>query len=145
MDKKEAVEEADKLTIGAAEETTEMQEENLSTTVETTEEKKEGKAKNNMRILKTMIKKRKVPMRVCIGCQEKKPKKELVRIVRTPNGEVMLDSTGKKAGRGAYICPQEVCLNKAIKARRLERNLQTKISDQLVKEITVTLKNYHEE
>jgi uncharacterized protein len=92
-----------------------------------------------------MIKKRKVPMRVCIGCQEKKPKKELVRIVRTPNGEVMLDSTGKKAGRGAYICPQEVCLNKAIKARRLERNLQTKISDQLVKEITVTLKNYHEE
>ncbi|OPL10139.1 MAG: nucleic acid-binding protein [Firmicutes bacterium ML8_F2] len=91
------------------------------------------------------MKKRKVPMRVCIGCQEKKPKKELVRIVRTPNGEVMLDSTGKKAGRGAYICPQEVCLNKAIKARRLERNLQTKISDQLVKEITVTLKNYHEE
>ncbi|MFO8192305.1 MAG: YlxR family protein [Bacillota bacterium] len=91
------------------------------------------------------MKKRKIPMRVCIGCQEKKPKKELVRIVRTPNGEVMLDSTGKKAGRGAYICPQEVCLNKAIKARRLERNLQTKISDELVKEITATLKKYHEE
>lgn len=92
-----------------------------------------------------MIKKRKVPMRVCIGCQEKKLKKELVRIVRTPTGEVMLDLTGKKAGRGAYICPREECLNKAIKARRLEKNLQTKISDELLKEINTTLKDYREE
>ncbi|MDY6825787.1 MAG: YlxR family protein [Bacillota bacterium] len=91
------------------------------------------------------MKKRKVPMRVCIGCQEKKLKKELVRIVRTPTGEVMLDLTGKKAGRGAYICPREECLNKAIKARRLEKNLQTKISDELLKEINTTLKDYREE
>jgi len=91
-----------------------------------------------------MIKKRKVPMRVCIGCQEKKPKKELVRIVRTPTGEVVLDSTGKSAGRGAYICPQEECLNRAIKGRRLEKNLQTKISEELVKEIKTTFNDYQE-
>lgn len=63
---------------------------------------------------------KKIPMRHCTGCGEEKPKKELVRVVRSPQGEVSLDVTGKKAGRGAYICPKAACLAKARKAKRLE-------------------------
>ncbi len=88
-----------------------------------------------------MIKKRKIPLRICIGCQEKKPKKELVRVVRTPDSKVVLDLTGKKAGRGAYICPSEECLKKAVKGKRLEKNLEQNISDELLDEITEALKN----
>ncbi len=82
-----------------------------------------------------MSKKRKIPLRICLGCQEKLPKKELIRIVRTPEGIVTVDRTGKKAGRGAYICPSEGCLNKAVKGRRLERNLQAAISEQVLDNI----------
>ena len=67
------------------------------------------------------MKPRKIPMRMCVGCREMKPKKELLRVVRTPEGEVMIDLTGKKAGRGAYICPSSACLNRARKQRQLER------------------------
>ena len=88
-----------------------------------------------------MIKKRKIPLRVCIGCQEKKPKKELVRIVRTPEGNVDLDLTGKKPGRGAYICPQQACLKNALKGRRLEKNLQLTVSKELVQAISAMLDN----
>jgi len=88
-----------------------------------------------------MIKKRKIPLRVCIGCQEKKPKKELVRIVRTPEGNVDLDLTGKKPGRGAYICPQQACLKNALKGRRLEKNLQLTVSKELVEAISAMLEN----
>ena len=63
---------------------------------------------------------RKIPVRRCTGCGEGRPKKELVRIVRSPEGEISLDLTGKKPGRGAYICPKTTCLNKARKAKRLE-------------------------
>ena len=59
---------------------------------------------------------RKVPIRRCVGCGEGKPKKELVRVVRSPEGEISLDTTGKKPGRGAYICPDPACLAKARKA-----------------------------
>ncbi len=83
-----------------------------------------------------MIKKRKIPLRVCIGCQERKPKKELVRIVRTPEGKVVLDLTGKIPGRGAYICQLESCLTKAIKGKRLEKNLQLPVSPGLVANLT---------
>ena len=83
-----------------------------------------------------MIKKRKIPLRVCIGCQERKPKKELVRIVRSPGGQVALDLTGKKPGRGAYICQLESCLKKSIKGRRLEKNLKMPITPDLVAELT---------
>lgn len=82
-----------------------------------------------------MTKKRKVPLRICLGCQEKLPKKELIRIVRTPEGSVTVDRTGKKAGRGAYICPSESCLKNAVKGKRLERNLQTAISEQVLENI----------
>ncbi len=88
-----------------------------------------------------MVKKRKIPLRVCIGCQEKRPKKELVRVVRTPDGEVVLDTTGKKPGRGAYLCPAEECFKKAIKGRRLEKNLRHPISADLITEITEMLNN----
>ena len=66
---------------------------------------------------------RKIPVRMCAGCSEHKPKKELVRVVRTPEGEILLDLTGKKSGRGAYVCHDPECLKKARRARRLERAL----------------------
>ena len=72
---------------------------------------------------------RKIPQRTCMGCQAKKDKRELVRIVRSPEGEISVDLTGKKPGRGAYICPDLECLNKVVKSKRLERSLETTISE----------------
>ena len=77
---------------------------------------------------------KKVPMRKCIGCNESKTKKELVRIVRSPEGDISLDLTGKKSGRGAYICPDAECLKKARKAKRLERILETSVPDSVYDE-----------
>ncbi len=74
---------------------------------------------------------RRVPLRMCTGCGEMKPKKELVRVVRDKDGEISLDLTGKKAGRGAYVCPSPECLKKARKARRIERSFQCKIPDEI--------------
>lgn len=70
---------------------------------------------------------RKIPLRMCAGCGETKPKKELVRVVRSKEGEISLDLTGKKSGRGAYICPSLDCLKKARKNRRIERGLDCAI------------------
>ena len=70
---------------------------------------------------------KKVPMRKCVGCQEMKSKKELIRVVRTEEGEFLLDATGKKNGRGAYICPDMDCLKKAIKSKGLERSFKQSI------------------
>lgn len=80
---------------------------------------------------------KKIPERKCMGCNEKRPKKELVRVVRTPDGNVLLDITGKVSGRGAYICPKVSCYEKALKTKRLERCLEAEIPDEvymLVKE-----------
>ena len=66
---------------------------------------------------------KKIPMRQCVGCREMKAKKELVRVVRSPEGEISLDFRGKAPGRGAYVCPQAECLRRAIKSRALERGL----------------------
>lgn len=74
---------------------------------------------------------KKVPQRTCMGCQAKKEKRELVRIVRSPEGEISVDMTGKKPGRGAYICPDLECLNKVVKSKRLERSLETVISQEI--------------
>lgn len=74
---------------------------------------------------------KKVPMRSCCGCREKKPKRELVRVVRSPQGEVSFDVTGRKAGRGVYICPDKACLHKAIKSRALSRALECEIPDEV--------------
>ncbi|KMO86277.1 nucleic-acid-binding protein implicated in transcription termination [Megasphaera cerevisiae DSM 20462] len=77
------------------------------------------------------MKQKKIPLRVCAGCQEQKSKKEMIRIVRTPEGAVEIDKTGKKSGRGVYVCQNEACLEKAYKEHRLERSLKTKVSDEI--------------
>lgn len=74
---------------------------------------------------------KKIPKRMCTGCMEMKPKKELIRIVRTKEGEVSIDFTGKKAGRGAYICKNIDCLEKSVRAKRLTKSLETDISDEI--------------
>ena len=74
---------------------------------------------------------RKIPLRKCIGCNEMKDKRELVRIVRNKEGEISVDLTGKKPGRGAYICKSIDCLNKVQKAKRLERAFSTAIEAEI--------------
>lgn len=78
-----------------------------------------------------MIKTKKIPQRKCVGCNEMKDKKSLLRIVRSPEGEISLDLTGKKNGRGAYVCPDKACITKAVKEKRLERVLEKSISDEV--------------
>ena len=74
---------------------------------------------------------KKQPMRKCTGCNEMKEKRELVRIVRDPEGEISVDLTGKKSGRGAYICKDEKCLMKAQKAKRLERAFECQVPEEI--------------
>lgn len=74
---------------------------------------------------------RKIPVRQCLGCNEHKPKREMLRVLRTPQGEIILDFTGKKSGRGAYICPRLPCLKKARKSRRIENALECNIPDDI--------------
>ena len=74
---------------------------------------------------------KKIPMRMCLGCGEMKPKKELIRIVKSPEGEVSVDLTGKKSGRGAYICRNTECLDKSFKTKRLSKNLNTVIDEEI--------------
>ena len=74
---------------------------------------------------------RRVPMRKCTGCNEMKPKKELVRVVKSPEGEISLDLTGKNNGRGAYVCKDAACLKKAQKAKRIERAFDCAIPDEI--------------
>lgn len=78
---------------------------------------------------------RKIPLRRCTGCNEQKPKKELVRVVRSPQGEITLDRVGKMPGRGAYLCPSAQCLAKARKAKRLERALDAQIPPEVYERI----------
>ncbi len=74
---------------------------------------------------------KKIPMRQCLGCREMKPKRELVRVVRSPEGEVSLDFRGKASGRGAYVCRSEACLKKAVRTRALERALNAQIPEEI--------------
>ena len=78
-----------------------------------------------------MTKVKKIPIRKCSGCGEHFPKGELVRVLRTPEGEVLLDLTGKCSGRGAYICKRLDCLKKARKARRIENALMCSVSEEM--------------
>ena len=82
---------------------------------------------------------KKIPMRMCTGCRESRPKKELIRVVRSPSGEVSIDLTGRKPGRGAYICRDTECLRKAVKNKGLEKTfgaaLPDDIYEQLLKEM----------
>jgi len=77
------------------------------------------------------MKTRKIPMRMCVGCREMKEKKSLIRVVRSPEGELSLDPTGKKPGRGAYVCREGECLARAIKQRQLERQLQAEMTEEV--------------
>ena len=70
-------------------------------------------------------------MRMCTGCREMKPKRELIRVVRSPEGAISLDFRGKANGRGAYVCPSPDCLKKAVRAKALERALETPIPDEI--------------
>lgn len=79
---------------------------------------------------------KKIPMRQCLGCREQKPKKELIRVVRSPEGTITLDFRGKLSGRGAYVCPKPDCLNKAVKAHALERALSCPIPDEIYQRLS---------
>ncbi len=81
-----------------------------------------------------MVNKKK-PLRTCMACNEQKEKKELLRIVKSKEGVIEIDLTGKKNGRGAYICKNEECLNKIIKSKRLEKIFEKQISDELYENI----------
>jgi len=74
---------------------------------------------------------KKIPMRQCLGCREMKPKRELIRVVRSPEGEISLDFKGKANGRGAYVCPNGGCLAKAVKARALEKAFSSQIPQEI--------------
>ena len=84
---------------------------------------------------------KKVPLRQCIGCQEMKNKKEMIRVIKTAEDEIMLDATGRKNGRGAYLCPSMECLKKAVKGKGLERSFKMAIP----KEVYETLEKEMEE
>lgn len=78
---------------------------------------------------------KKIPMRQCLGCREMKPKRELIRAVKSPDGEVNLDFKGKMPGRGAYLCPNGECLKKAMKSKALERAFSVHIPEEIYEEL----------
>ena len=85
--------------------------------------------------------KSKIPMRQCTGCREMKNKKEMIRVLKTAEDEIVLDATGKKNGRGAYVCLSQECLEKAVKTRGLERSLKTTIPDEVYEDLKKELNN----
>ncbi len=86
-----------------------------------------------------MIKERKVPMRQCVGCREMKAKAELVRVVKPKEGEISLDFVGKLPGRGAYVCKEAACIEKARKAKALERAFSCAVSSEVYEELAKKL------
>lgn len=82
------------------------------------------------------MKNKKIPQRTCLGCREKKDKAALIRVVRKPDKTIVLDRTGKIPGRGAYICPDKACFNKAIKSKALNRALQADIQDDIIVDLS---------
>ena len=85
------------------------------------------------------MKEKKIPMRMCVGCREMKPKKELLRVVKSPEGQVSIDVTGRKPGRGAYVCKSAQCLEKAIRQRQLERAFECALSEETKESLNQTL------
>ena len=84
---------------------------------------------------------KKIPMRQCLGCREMKPKKELIRIVRSSEGTLSLDSKGKLPGRGAYLCCDVQCLERALKSRAVERALEVPVSDEIIRDLRSQMEN----
>ncbi|HHT26807.1 MAG TPA: YlxR family protein [Firmicutes bacterium] len=87
------------------------------------------------------MRQRRVPQRTCVGCRQVRAKKELVRIVRTPDGNVLVDPTGKASGRGGYICPSVTCLEQAVKTRSLDRALQIAVPTAVVEQLRQQLQD----
>ena len=85
------------------------------------------------------MKPKKIPMRMCVGCREMKEKRELIRVVRTPEGQVELDATGKRSGRGAYVCRQADCLKRSIKQKQLERQLEITLTPEITDALTAEM------
>ncbi len=87
------------------------------------------------------MKKKKIPLRKCLGCGEQFPKKELVRVVKTKQGDIFLDATNRANGRGAYICHSAECLKKALKRKAIQRSLETALSDEVQIELEKAILN----
>lgn len=87
-----------------------------------------------------MARVKRVPLRMCVGCREMKPKRELIRIVRTPEEKIAIDPTGKRSGRGAYVCPEAACVQKALKNKSIEKALQCPLAKEVVDALMSTLK-----
>ena len=85
------------------------------------------------------MKPKKIPMRMCVGCREMKEKKMLIRVVRSPEGEVSLDPVGKKPGRGAYVCRSADCLKRALKQKQLERQLDVTLPPETAEALTAEM------
>lgn len=86
-----------------------------------------------------MAKQKKIPMRMCVGCRQMFPKKELLRIVSNENGSLELDSTGKKNGRGAYICAKSDCLRQAVKQKQLQRALESVLTEETINDLEIQI------
>lgn len=87
------------------------------------------------------MKSKRTPLRKCLGCEQNKSKKELIRIVKTPENELLIDLTGKVNGRGAYICNNKECFEKAIKNNRIARNLEVDIPKEKIEELEENIQN----
>ena len=85
------------------------------------------------------MKPKKIPMRMCVGCREMKEKRELIRVVRTPEGEVTIDATGKKSGRGAYVCRCAECMKRAIRQKQLDRQLDITLTAEVTDALTAEM------
>lgn len=88
-----------------------------------------------------MAAKNKTPLRQCTGCREMKSKKEMIRVLKTPEDEIVLDTTGRKNGRGAYVCPSIECLDKAIRNHGIERSLKTSVPEEVYEDLKKELSN----
>ena len=91
------------------------------------------------------MQKKKIPMRQCVGCREMKPKRELLRVVRSPEGEIALDFRGRNPGRGAYVCPDAACLARAKKSRALERAFGISVPDEVYDQLSRQLEEHADE
>lgn len=91
------------------------------------------------------MQKKKIPMRQCVGCREMKPKRELLRVVRSPEGEIALDFRGRIPGRGAYVCPDAACLARAKKSRALERAFGISVPDEVYDQLSRQLEEHADE
>ena len=90
-------------------------------------------------------KNKKIPLRQCVGCGQMNEKRLMYRVIRTPEGDFSLDKTGRKNGRGAYLCPNEECLSKAIRSRGLERSFKMQIPKEVYETLEEEMKNRHAE